>query len=161
VQRRKSRPKDADAWKQLVATARDADPEPTRDRLRQLWSEPDRKARREPLHALAREADPRRWPPSSLTLLARALDSAGEPAAAADLLGRAQAEHPGDVWVNYDLAQLLEQLHPPRTEEAIRYYSVARAVRPETAHELAHALQSRGLDDEAVVVFRDLTWRRS
>jgi tetratricopeptide (TPR) repeat protein len=34
---------------------------------------------------------------------------------------------------------------------------VARALRPETAHELAHALESRGSGDEAVLVFRDLT----
>jgi tetratricopeptide (TPR) repeat protein len=77
------------------------------------------------------------------------------------LLGRAPPDQPGDVWVNYNLARLLEQLHPPRTEEAIRFYSVARGLRPETAHELAHALERRGRGDEAVVVFRDLTGRRS
>jgi tetratricopeptide (TPR) repeat protein len=161
ARRRTARPKDADAWKQLVAAARVADPEPTRDRLRQLWSEPDRKAQREPLLKLAQEADPRGWPPASLILLAGALADAGERDAAADLLRRSQAEHPGDVWVNYDLARLLEQFHPPRTEEAIRFYSVARALRPETAHELAHALEGRGRGDEAVVVFRDLTRLRS
>jgi serine/threonine-protein kinase len=160
AQRRKAHPRDADAWKRLVATARVADPEPTRDRLRQFWSESDRKAHRQPLLQLAKEANPRGWPPASLTLLAGALDSAGEREAAADLLRRAQAEHPGDVWVNYNLARLLEQLHPPRTEEAIRFYSVARASRPETGHELAHMLESRGREDEAVVVFRNLTAHR-
>jgi serine/threonine-protein kinase len=157
AQRRKSRPKDADAWERLVATARAADPEPTRDRLRQLWLEPDQKAQRQPLLELAKQADPHGWPPASQTLLAGALDAAGEREAAADLLRRAQAEHPDDVWVNYDLARLLEGLHPPRTDEAIRFYSVARALRPETAHELAHALAARGRKDEAVRVFRDLT----
>jgi tetratricopeptide (TPR) repeat protein len=161
AQRRMARPKNADGWKRLVATARRADADETRDQLRQLWSEPDRKVQREPLVKLAKEADPRSWPPASLTLLAGALAGAGEGQAAVALLRRAQAEHPGDVWVNYNLAQLLEQLHPPRTEEAIRYYSVARAVRPETAHELGHALENRGLGDEAAVVFRDLTGRRS
>jgi hypothetical protein len=97
VQRCKARARDADAWKRLVAAARAADPEPTRDRLRQLWSEPDLKAQRQPLLQLAQEADPRGWPPASLTLLAGALDEAGDLATAADLLGRAQAEHPGDV----------------------------------------------------------------
>jgi Flp pilus assembly protein TadD len=161
AQRRVARPKEADAWKRLVATARVADPEPTRDRLRQLWSEPDRKAQREPLLQLAREADPRGWPPASLTLLAGALEAAGERDAAADLLRRSQAEHPGDVWLNYNLARLLKNLHPPRTEDAIRFYSVARALRPETAHEMADALASRGHGDEAMVVFRDLTRIRS
>jgi Flp pilus assembly protein TadD len=159
--RRMARPQDADAWKRLVATARAADPDETRDRLRQLWSEPDLKAQRQPLLQLAKEADPHGWLPASLTLLARALDGAGEGEAAAKLLDRAQAEHPSDVWVNYNLAQLLEQLHPPRSEEAIRFYSVARAVRPETAHALAHALKARGRGHEAMVVFRDLTELRS
>src|SRR5262249_26895904 len=70
-------------------------------------------------------------------------------------------EHPGDVWVNYYLARLLEQLHPPRTEEVIRFYSVARALRPETAHELAHALEDRGRGAEAEALFRGLTDLRS
>ena len=38
---------------------------------------------------------------------------------------------------------------------------MARALRPETAHELAHALAGRGRGDEAVVVFRALTRIRS
>jgi hypothetical protein len=102
ARRRTAPPKDADAWKRLVATARSADPEPTRDRLRQLWSEPDLKAQRQPLLQLAKEADPHGWSPASLTLLAGALADAGERDAAIDLLRRSQAEHPGDVWLNYN-----------------------------------------------------------
>ena len=145
------------AWKHLVATARAVDPDKTRDRLRQLWSEPDRKAQREPLLNLAKEADPHNWPPRSLTLLAAAVADAGERETAVELLRRAQAEHPGDFWVNYWLARNLEQLHPAPMEEAIRYYSVARALRPETAHELAHALEDQERGDQAVTIFRDLT----
>jgi serine/threonine-protein kinase len=161
VRRRLARPQDTEAWKRLVATARVVDPDKTRDRLRQLWTESDRKAQREGLLMVAKEADPLNWPPQSLTLLARALADAGERVAAVGLLRRAQAEHPGDVWINYRLAELLERLHPPRTEEAIRFYTVARALRPETAHSLVHALKDRGRDNEAVTVFRDLTDRRS
>jgi serine/threonine protein kinase/tetratricopeptide (TPR) repeat protein len=160
AQRRKARRKDADGWKRLVATARAADPEPTRDRLRQLWSEADTKAQRQPLLQLAAQDDPHVWPPASLTLLAGGLGEAGERDVAADLLRRAQAVHPGDVWVNYDLGRELEQLNPPQRDEAIRFYSVARALRPETAHELAHALEGRGRGGEAVAVLRDLTERR-
>jgi serine/threonine-protein kinase len=157
VQRRRAKPYAKDAWLRLSATASAVDPDPTRVRLRQLWSEPDRTVQRETLRTLAQQADLRGWPAPSLTMLAGALAGADEREAAVDLLRRAQARHPGDVWVNHDLARYLEQLHPPRTEEAIRFYSVARALRPETAHELAHALQSRGSSDEAVLVFRDLT----
>jgi tetratricopeptide (TPR) repeat protein len=159
-QRRNSRPKDTDAWKRLVATARAADPEPTRDRLRQLWSESDVKTQRQPLLQLVTQADPHVWPPASLMLLAGALAKAGELDAAVDLLRRSQAVLPGDVTINYNLARLLEQLNPPRIDEAIRFYSVARALRPETAHELAHALHSRNRSEEALAVLRDLTERR-
>ncbi len=66
MQRRKVRPRPQDAWRRLVAAARAADPEPVRDRLRQLWSKPDRKAWLEPLRKLAQEADPMTWPAQSL-----------------------------------------------------------------------------------------------
>ncbi len=109
--------------------------------------------------ALAKEADPRLWPVQSLTLLATALLDADEPAAAAELLDRAQAHHPGDVWINHTLGRCLESVRPPRTDDAIRFYTAARALRPETAHDLAHALNRTGRDDEALAVFQDLTER--
>ena len=43
-----------------------------------------------------------------------------------------------------------------RPDEAIRFYTAARAIRPETAHELAHALEKRGDSDESIAVHRDL-----
>ena len=76
---------------------------------------------------LAKGADPRDWPAASLTILAGALSAAGEREAGVDVLRRAQAHHPGDVWINYNLGSYMEQLNPPQTEEAIRFYSVARA----------------------------------
>jgi serine/threonine-protein kinase len=160
-QRRRSRPQGDDAWKRLVDTARAADPDPTRDRLRVLWSQPESPARRQRLGELARDVDPRAWPPASLSLLAGALDEAGARDAAVALLRRAQAEYPGDVWLNYNLGSALEQLHPSRSEAAIGFFTVARALRPETAHQLAHALETRGRDDEAQVIFEDLTRLRS
>src|SRR5262249_21997388 len=50
---------------------------------------------------------------------------------------------------------------PSRSEAAIGFFTAARALRPETAHELAHALETRGRDAEARVIFEDLTRRRS
>ena len=70
------------------------------------------------------------------------------------MLRQSQRRYPGDVWVNYNLAECLEKL--ARREEAIRYYTAARAIRPETAHELAHALEKKGEFDEAIGAFRDL-----
>ncbi len=155
-QRRKARPKDSEGWLRLIAAARAADPDKIRDRLREVWSQPDAKARREPLLELAKQADPRTWPPASLTLLGDALAEAKEHEAAAGVLRRAQAHYPGDVWLNYDLGRELEAVQPSRTDEAIGYYTAARALRPETGHELAHALEGRGRGAEAIAVFQDL-----
>jgi serine/threonine-protein kinase len=160
-ERRRSRPRADDAWKRLVETARAADPDSTRNRLRMIWSEPPSAARRERLEKLAQEVDPRTWPPASLTLLAGALTGAGAREAAVALLQRAQAVHPGDVSVNANLGRALEQLHPSRSEAAIGFFTVARALRPEMGHELAHALESRGRDTEARVIFEDMTRRRA
>src|SRR5262249_32945990 len=61
-----------------------------------------------------------------------------------DLLRRAQAHQPGDVWLSYRLAGRPQALHPPRTQEAIGYYRAAPALRPPPAHALAHLLEARG-----------------
>ena len=66
---------------------------------------------------------------------------------AESVLRKAQQRHPRDVWVNYALGRVLEKLS--RRDEAIRFYTAARSIRPETAHELAHALAKRGDSDEA------------
>src|SRR5262249_21938873 len=41
--------------------------------------------------------------------------------------------------------------------EALVYYQVARALRPATAHELAHLLENMGRGEEAEAVIRELT----
>jgi Flp pilus assembly protein TadD len=155
-QRRWVLPRDEAGWGRLSATARAADRDETRDRLRAIWAQADRKAQRGPLLELAKAADPQAWPPASLMMLAKGLYFADERDAAIDLLRRAQAHQPGDVWLSYQLASWLEAAHPPRMEEAIGYYRAARALRPETAHELAHLLERRGRAEEAVAVFQDL-----
>ena len=156
IRRRAARPNDDASWRRPIVAARAADPDPTRDRLRDLWARPDPRAQRATLLDLAKQADPRGWPPASLILLGRALHSADEREAAVDLLRRAQVQQPGDVWLNYVLARWLESMIPPRAEEAITYYTSARALRPETAHELAHLLETRGRGDEAAAVFAEL-----
>jgi eukaryotic-like serine/threonine-protein kinase len=160
TRRRKDRPKDAEGWRRLIATARAADPDKARNRLRDVWLQPEGKVQREPLLALAKEADPRFWPVQTITLMASSLLDADEPAAAAEFLDRVQAQYPDDVWINHILGTCLEKVQPPRTDEAIRFYTAARALRPETAHDLAHALNRRGRGDEALAVFQDLTNRQ-
>jgi tetratricopeptide (TPR) repeat protein len=83
-----------------------------------------------------------------------------EPVRAVAVLRAVVEWHPDDVWVNYNLARLLGRLRPAPREEMVRYYSAARALRPETAHELAHLLDEMGRSDDAIRVFADLASRR-
>jgi serine/threonine-protein kinase len=132
-----------------------ADPDPWRVGLREALDAPDKQKRLDALRELARSAKFDELPPVSLHLLGSALRDAGDPKAAESVLRPAQRRHPGDVWLNHSLAQCLERL--ARREDAIRYYTAARSIRPEVAHELAHALREKGESDEAVAVFQDLT----
>ena len=71
------------------------------------------------------------------------------------LLESAAQRHPDDVWINYNLAEVLAGL-PTRREEAVRYYTAARALRPETAHNLGHLLDQMGRGEDAIATFRAL-----
>ncbi len=109
---------------------------------------------------MAAEPDAAGLPAPTAILLGRSLASVGQDEGAASLLRAAAVRHPGDVWVAYSLARALERLRPPPREEVARYYTAARALRPETAHELAHLLERMGRGAEAEAVFRDLVIRR-
>jgi serine/threonine-protein kinase len=139
----------------LAEAARTADPDPWRNGLRDALDAPKGKERLDRLRGLARSAPIDELPPVSLDLLGSALLDAGDPKLAESVLRRAQRRRPGDVWLNYNLAQCLEKL--ARREEAIRYHTAARSIRPEVAHELAHALENKGESDEAIAVFQELT----
>jgi tetratricopeptide (TPR) repeat protein len=152
---RRDKRTDADGARRLGAAARAADPDPWRCDLRDALDLPDKEARLAALRALARAARFEELGPISLDLLGRALDAAGDADRAVAVLRAAQHQHPGDVWINYDLGRVLDT-KVGRREEAIRAYESARALRPETAHELAHALVKNGESDEAIAVFQDL-----
>jgi Flp pilus assembly protein TadD len=138
----------------LTALARAADPDSWRAGLRAALERPDREARRAALRELADAAPFEALGPVSLDLLGRALGGAGDPVGAEAVLRRAQRRHPQDVWISYDLARALADL--ARRSEAIRYYAAARALRPETAHQLAHALEKQREGAEALADFEDL-----
>jgi eukaryotic-like serine/threonine-protein kinase len=138
----------------LGEAARVADPDPWRIGLRTTLDQPDKAIRLVKLRDLAAKAKLEEMRPTSLYLLGNDLNNAGDSPLAESVLRAAQRSHPRDLWVNYALGQVLEQRL--RRDEAIRFYTAARSIRPETAHALAHALENRGDSDEAIAVFRDL-----
>ena len=146
--------RDCDGAALLTAAARAADPDEWRDRLRKALTECGKGAQRAALGELARSTSHAELPPFTLALLGAALLDAGDAAAAESVLRPAQRRFPGDLWLAQSLAKTLEKLS--RRDEAIRYYMTARAVRPEAAHPLAHALERQGEPDEAIAVFREL-----
>jgi serine/threonine-protein kinase len=138
----------------LSEAARVADPDLWRVELRTVVDRPDKTARLDGLRALAKTAKFDELGAISLHLLGAGLNDAGDSALAESVLRTAQRRHPRDVWVNHSLGAVLERLS--RHDEAIRFYTAARAVRPETGFNLALNLERRGDYDEAYAVFLDL-----
>jgi len=151
---RRGKMNDAAGAARLSEAARVADPDPWRIELRKALDQSDKAVRLTGLQALAKTAKFDELGAISLQLLGTGLSEAGDTALAESVLRTAQQKHPRDVWVSYSLGKVLENLS--RRDEAIRFYTAARSIRPETAHELAHALQKRGDSEEALAVFRDL-----
>jgi tetratricopeptide (TPR) repeat protein len=57
----------------------------------------------------------------------------GEVEQAVALLRGAQQRHPGDFWINHNLAACLAKVgQPSRLQEALRYYAAALALRPQS-----------------------------
>jgi eukaryotic-like serine/threonine-protein kinase len=137
----------------ITAAARIADPDEFRGRLRTALMEPRKSARRAALAELSRLASAADLPPVTAALLASGLLKAGDPTAALTLLVPAQRRHPADPWLAQTLAKALEQ--QGRGGEAIRYFLIARAARPNSVHALAHALERHGERTEAIAVLQE------
>jgi serine/threonine-protein kinase len=142
-------------WQRPLTVARAIDSDPFRNRLRALVEHPKIPERGAALRTLAEDPHVADLPPASVLQLASALREAGEQAKAISLLESAAQRVPDDVWINYNLAEVLAEI-PARREEAVRYYTAARALRPESAHNLGHLLDEMGRGDDAIATFRAL-----
>jgi eukaryotic-like serine/threonine-protein kinase len=144
----------------LRELARLIDPDEFRDRLRSLPDDGSLKSFLGKLKELA--ADPRAetLPAPTAVLLASFFEAAGEIDAAILILRKAVIKHPEDLWVNYRLAANLQNASPPRLEEAARYFTAARSIRPSTAHMLAHVLSLLERTEQATAIFLDLAARQ-
>jgi serine/threonine protein kinase/Flp pilus assembly protein TadD len=140
-------------WGRLVAIARVTDPDPWRNRLRDALEQKNPKA----LEKLAASAQAEELPPATAVLLAWLAQGTGAMERALGILRQVQQRHPDDVWVNVKLGDGLMGMAPARDEEALRYYSIAVALRPQSfmAHNLlGFALAKKGLIEEALFEFR-------
>ena len=120
------------SWRKPLNLARLADADDYRDQIRALLTAGDREAQAAKLKALADEPRAAELPAATVVLLGGALVTAGDREAAVGLLRRAVARHPDDLWVNFALAVHLERMNPALRDEAVRYYTAARALGPET-----------------------------
>jgi tetratricopeptide (TPR) repeat protein len=143
------------SWLRGVVTA--ADPEAWGKDYRVALAEKDKAQRRAALGQLAERVNLRQFPARALTRLARQLLNEGDGAGAVGLLQRAQQRYPGDFWVNQYLGvTLLEHQKPADPAEAIRYLTVAVALRPDspgTHYNLGNALRQQGKLDEAIAAY--------
>ena len=69
-------------------------------------------------------------PGASLEWLGRKLKNADAASEAVKFLKEATDRRPGDFWVVFELAYACRKTTPPATDEAIRYYTAAVALRP-------------------------------
>jgi tetratricopeptide (TPR) repeat protein len=119
-------------WKRLVEIARLVDPDPWRNRLRDVI-ETDEKDRPTALTKLAESIDAENLPPQTIMLLASLLyDSGAHGQALAPLLA-VRRRHPNNYRINFQLADHYFRMSPQQINQAIRYLTAAQALRPESA----------------------------
>ena len=107
------------------------------------------------LERLAAQADAELLPAASVTRLAFALSRLGNRSVAISLLRRTQRVHPNGFWVNCDLGRELKDTG--QFDEAIRFFSIAVAVRPQSEialTDLGSVLQKGGRLEEAAATIR-------
>jgi serine/threonine protein kinase/Tfp pilus assembly protein PilF len=129
----------SEGGKALQAVLRLADGDPWRQRLHDALNRADQGA----LQEIARQQNTLSKSPEGLFTLAVSLGDSGHWAAADPLLRQAQALHPANFWINFELATALISKKPTEPEQAARFYQAALALRPESA--LAHLRLGRAL----------------
>jgi len=151
---KKARPADQSRWKQLLAVARAADPDPLRNQLRTALVHKDTNA----LKAVADRVKGEELPAATVVVFGQALNDSGAGKEAIALLRQGQRRHRTDFWINNNLAERLYHRQPPLYDEAIRFYTAALSIRPDVAGAhamLGSALYHTGQVDEAIAAHRE------
>jgi serine/threonine protein kinase/Flp pilus assembly protein TadD len=133
----------------LLAAVQAADKDGWRARVRQAVLDENW----EVLEPLIRDVDVRQQPPSFLAAVGRAFPAQKRPHQL-DLLRRLQRAYQADLWVNMDLAGVLDQ--EGHSAEAVRYYTAALALRPDNAGILVNRALALGRADELDAAVADL-----
>jgi serine/threonine-protein kinase len=115
-------------WKDLLAVARRADPDPWRDRLRDALQRWDWKA----LADLAASAEIADQPLATVQFMGEMLRQTGRRQLAEAVYRRALWRHPGDFWINHNLALALFGQGPAAAGEAAGFFRAALALRPDS-----------------------------
>ena len=126
----------------LREVLKQADADEWRQQMRLALAIPDPARRLAALIELAERPDLERQPPLVLTVLANWLTTNRDFPRAVKLLLRAQRRYPDDFFVNELLALALLETVPPQPQEAVRFASVAVALRPESAGALLNLGQA-------------------
>ena len=143
-------PGDAQSRQWLLTALADADKDPWRIRVRKALAGSDWQT----LEPLVRAADVQKQPPSFLLGVAEELPERMRPTRL-ELLQRTQRAYPADLWANHGLAR--ELCKNGQLAEAIRYYTAALALRPDSPGIYLNrglALQDVGEVDAAIADYR-------
>jgi serine/threonine protein kinase/tetratricopeptide (TPR) repeat protein len=147
--RRDSRSVDDSSWKDLLRIARVADPDVWRTRVREALERSDRQT----LLSLASSEEVFKLAPATLFVLGNALRREKQSHTQTEVfLREAQRRHPNDFWLNINLGDFFDNMQPRQVEEAVRFYAVATALRPDSStvhNNFALVLAARGRLDEA------------
>jgi tetratricopeptide (TPR) repeat protein len=141
---------------QLLAIARQVDPDGWRSRLRDMVLSRDLRD----IDELARATPVGELNAATLNLLGTRVSQRPEaPEWMVELLRRAQRRFPADFWINYNLAFMLQkEAQPTQLEEAIGFFRVAMALRPQSPgahHSLGVVLLAKGDNDGAIAEYRE------
>src|SRR5262249_41853076 len=131
---------------------RAADPDPWRNQLRDAMEakSPD------VLKNFAAAAPIRELPPSTLVLLGDALGNRRAVAQAVTLLRQAQLLYSGDFWINQRLAYWLTLEVSPQWDDALRFYTAAAVLRPQSPvarQNVGNALFEKDRWDEGIAEY--------
>jgi eukaryotic-like serine/threonine-protein kinase len=135
----------------LRSIARELDNHPMRNAIRDAFGTDDVELGRL-LRELVRQSDISQYPPTWLAASGFYFTVRGKPDAGIPVLAAAQRIYPDNVFVNFHLGQAFLFRSAPNFIEAIRFLSIAVALRPDSTkahYELGRALRGNGDLDAA------------